>query len=122
MVVPVVLVLEDEVLISLDLEAALVDAGFAVTVARSCAEASDFLADRLPDVAVLDVRLSDGECRVAAKKLVAEGVPFIVHSALLSEHADEVFRSGTFVSKPVGTPQIVEMVRKILSTTPARKI
>jgi hypothetical protein len=31
----------------------------------------------------------------------------------MSQDANEVFRSGTFVSKPVGTPDIVNAVRKL---------
>ena len=113
MTAPVVLVLEDEELIGLDVEAALVDAGFKVTLARTCTEAANFLHGHRPDVAILDIRLRDGECRMAAQKLLAEGVPFVVHSGILSQDADAVFRSGTFVSKPAGTPDIVEIVRKI---------
>ena len=115
MVAPLVLVLEDEELISLDLEFALADAGFTVAVARSCAEAADFLADQRPDVAILDVRLRDGECTAAAQKLLAQGVPFIVHSAFVSSDADEVFRSGTLVHKPAGTPDLVKIFRELAS-------
>lgn len=115
MVAPLVLVLEDEELISLDLEFALADAGFTVAVARSCAEAADFLADHRPDVAILDVRLRDGECTVAARALLAQDVPFIVHSAFVSSDADEVFRLGTLVNKPAGTPDIVRIVRDLAS-------
>jgi DNA-binding response OmpR family regulator len=71
MALPLVLILEDEELIRMDLEAALGEAGFNVALARSCAEAADFLANHRPDVAALDVRLSDGECTAAAKKLIA---------------------------------------------------
>jgi hypothetical protein len=59
--------------------------------------------------------LSDGECTAAAKKLLADGVPFIVHSAFVANDADGVFRSGTFVSKPTGTPDIVEAVKNLLA-------
>lgn len=101
-----VLVLEDEVLISMDLEATLIDAGFAVALARSCAEAADFLDDHRPDVAIRDVRLSDGDCTVTAKALVSLGMPFILHTgALLDGERDKVLLWGhTWANQPHLTP------------------
>lgn len=110
-----ILVLEDEMLIGLDLETSLVDAGFRVTLARSCLEAEDFLADHQPDLAVLDVRLSDGECVVAARMLVEHGVPFIVHTGMLQAAQDPIFMLGTPVTKPAETPAIVDLARSILA-------
>jgi ActR/RegA family two-component response regulator len=59
---PLILVVEDEVLISLDLETGLRDAGFTVAAARSCVEATEFLNANRPDAAIVDVQLTDGEC------------------------------------------------------------
>ena len=86
------MVLEDELLISMDIELALVDAGFQVVMARSCAEADAFPADHRSDAAVLDVRLEDGDCIEAAKTLVLQGVPFVVHSGMFDDMSDPVFR------------------------------
>lgn len=113
---PLILVVEDEVLISLDLETGLRDAGFTVATARSCIEATEFLNLNRPDAAILDVQLTDGECIHAAEHLAAHGVPFIVHSALLPNDVPKAFRSGIFASKPSATPEVVEMVRKALAT------
>ncbi|RNJ42453.1 hypothetical protein B5V01_07885 [Mesorhizobium erdmanii] len=117
MLSPVVLVVEDEELISWNLEAELVEAGYTVALARSCAEAADFLDTHWPDVAVLDVRLSDGECIDAAKKLYANGVPFIVHSAFPPTDIDVAFRPGTSVSKPGGISDIVAEVTRLTAST-----
>lgn len=108
-----VLVLEDEALISLDTEAALVDAGFSVAVARSCAEAADFLAEYRPDAAVIDVQLSDGECIEVAKNLVNKGIPFVVHSGLLDDQCHPVFRLGPCLAKPADTTEIVDVVKSL---------
>jgi DNA-binding response OmpR family regulator len=108
---PVVLLLEDEMLISMALEADLSDAGFSVVAARSCREAAEFLAEHRPDAAVLDVQLSDGECIPAAQKLIDEQVPFIVHSAFLTGQTDPVFRHGTFVGKPGKPDEIVDLLK-----------
>ncbi|MGX9147981.1 response regulator [Mesorhizobium sp. 128a] len=111
---PVVLIVEDEPMIALDLEFELVEAGFAIFIATSCKEASEFLSDYCPDIAVLDVRLTDGECTEVATKLAVHGVPFIVHTALLTDEIDEVFLQGTVVKKPGGTPDLVDMVNRML--------
>ncbi|MGO4642569.1 response regulator [Mesorhizobium sp. 2RAF45] len=95
---PLVLVLEDEELISWDLEVSLAEVGYLVATARSCPQAADLLATRRPDVAVLDVLLSDGQCVDVAKKLHADDVPFVVHSALARTEVDDAFRSGTFLA------------------------
>jgi CheY-like chemotaxis protein len=110
-----ILVVEDEVLISLDVETGLKDAGFLVAVARSCVEAMAFLANIRPDAAILDVQLTDGECIHAAEHLAAQSVPFIVHSALLPKDIHPAFRSGKFISKPSATPDLVEAIRKAVA-------
>ena len=104
-------------LVALDLEASFMDAGYSVTLARSCEEATEFLDNNRPDLAVLDVRLSDGECVLAAKKLVDLGVPFIVHTGLLGNSHDPVFSLGTKVYKPAATPAIVELAGSLLGQT-----
>ncbi|OBQ70235.1 response regulator (plasmid) [Mesorhizobium loti] len=113
MLAPLVLVLEDEELISWDLEVLLAEAGYLVATARSCAQAAGFLDTRRPDVAILDILLSDGQCVDVAKKLRADGVPFIVHSALAPTEVDDAFRSGTFLVKPAGILDIVGAVTKL---------
>jgi len=110
---PLVLVLEDEELISWDLEVSLAEVGYLVATARSCAQAADLLATRRPDVAVLDVLLSDRQCVDVAKKLHADDVPFVVHSALARTEVDDAFRSGTFLAKPAGILDIVGAVTKL---------
>ncbi|MER8481369.1 hypothetical protein [Mesorhizobium sp. M1322] len=112
----VVLVAEGEPFIALDLELALCDAGFTVFLAASCEEAQRWLADERPAVAVLVVRLTDGECAAAARTLVLMGVPFVVHTGVIPEGFDSAFASGKFIAKAVGPQEIVALVR---STIPA---
>ncbi|WP_172351838.1 response regulator [Mesorhizobium sp. NZP2298] len=110
-----VLVLEDEVLISMDVEEALIEAGFHVAALRSCVDAAAFLADHRPDAAVLDVRLTDGDCSAIARHLVDQGVPFVVHTGMISEGQDPVFLLGARVTKPAGATAIVDRVKALLT-------
>ncbi len=79
--VKTVLVVEDELFVALDVQDVVegtgcrVDGPYATIV-----ETLDALAAGLPDCAVLDVRLRDGEVFPAADRLHAAGVPIIFHS------------------------------------------
>ena len=67
---PTVLIVEDEILIALDVEAALSCAGFEVCgIAHSEAEAMKMAADCRPDLAIVDIGLSPGDGRNVAKAL-----------------------------------------------------
>ena len=92
MAAPLALVLEDEALVAMDLESALLEDGFSVVLARSCSDAFSFLEGSRPDVAILDVRLPDGDCKIVARTLAQLGVPFIVYTgALLEKQRGSVF-------------------------------
>ncbi|QND66647.1 hypothetical protein HB777_23845 [Mesorhizobium loti] len=60
---PVVLVLEDEVLIGIEFEAALAERGFDVTLVHLCTDAAAWLTAHRPAAAILDVKLRDGRLR-----------------------------------------------------------
>jgi DNA-binding response OmpR family regulator len=79
-----VLVVEDEALIALDLEARLGRHGWRVLgPAATVAQALRLLEDGevLPDVALLDVNLRGEAATAVAERLRALGVPFVVTSA-----------------------------------------
>ena len=80
-----VLLVEDELLIALDLQLSLEDAGADVVMADGVATGFAALARcraaaALPHVALLDVRLGDGEVFPVADELSAAGVPIVFHS------------------------------------------
>lgn len=88
----VCLLLEDEPLISMDLEMTLGAAGFDVTSVMSCEEANDWLEICRPDIVVVDIELRDGRSDRVVERLVEDKVPFIVHSGdHPGMHADRVF-------------------------------
>lgn len=80
-----VLLVEDELLVAFDVQDMIEAAGFSVDGPYvSVDEAIAGLGRHLPDCAVLDVQLQDGEVFPVADLLHAAGVPFVFHSG----HAD----------------------------------
>ncbi|MEQ9631505.1 MAG: response regulator, partial [Roseovarius sp.] len=80
------LVCEDEFVVALDLKLLIEEFGFEVMgpfAKRS--DALEILDKGLPDVALLDVRLKDGEVFPLADKLVDLGVPIVFHSGHIFE-------------------------------------
>lgn len=69
------LLLEDEPLISMDLEATLADAGFAVVPVMTCADALAWLDGHTPDVVVVDIMLRDGPSDAVVEKLIGSEIP-----------------------------------------------
>lgn len=64
------LIVEDELLVAVEVEAALLDAGYDVSgIATSEAEALTLADARPPSMAVVDVRLSPGDGKRVARKL-----------------------------------------------------
>jgi len=77
------MIVEDQALIGMSLEAFLEDAGFEVAgVFMSKAHALQWLENDVPDVAVLDLMIKDGTSLEVAGMLKKLGVPFAVYSGL----------------------------------------
>jgi DNA-binding response OmpR family regulator len=75
------LVVEDQVLVGLSIEAYLNDVGIEVGASfRSEADALRWLAGERPDFAIVDYALSDGPCLALAAALRRNGIPFVVYS------------------------------------------
>lgn len=77
---PFCVIIEDQVLIAMSLEAYLEDVGFAVHTLTSIAQAQAWLKDNTPELAILDFMLRDGPATQLAGELHSRGVPFIVYS------------------------------------------
>ena len=77
-----VLLAEDEGLISLALEDALDEAGFRIAGPFAhCAHALEWLQHNTPDAALLDIELADGPCTEVARILHRRGVLIVFFSA-----------------------------------------
>lgn len=77
------MIVEDQALIGMSLEAFLEDAGYRVEGPfMSNAQAMQWLASETPDIALLDVMLKDGTSVEIARALKSRGIPFVVYSGL----------------------------------------
>jgi DNA-binding response OmpR family regulator len=107
-----VLLLEDEALIAVALQADLEEAGYAVAGPFvTCANALEWLTSRRPDLAILDTVLKDGPCKEVALTLTRQGVPFLVYSG----HREDLntlpeLASAAWVEKPATAEMILKAV------------
>lgn len=110
-----VLLLEDEALIAVALQADLEDAGYTVAGPFvACAAALGWLESQKPDLAILDTVLRDGPCKEVALKLTDQGVPFLIYSG----HAEDVNRlpglaSVNWIEKPATAQVLVRALAQL---------
>lgn len=109
-----ILVVEDEAMIALEIEDALLQAGFDVLgPAGSVAHALKLLDDRRPDAAVLDVTLVGEKVTPVAILLQSLGIPFILatasDSAELARH--QILADARNLGKPTDLAHLVDVVR-----------
>lgn len=111
-----VLLLEDQPLISLDVEEALAEKGMRnVTTLRSQKEALAWLDGTAPDFVLLDLYLDDGDSQPILAHLQRGSIPFMIYtgSEMPPEWDAGLFVGGDWVSKP-GDPDV--LADKILAT------
>lgn len=108
-----VLLVEDELLIALDLQLSIEDEGADVALADGvrtglAAIAEGEARDLMPDIALLDVRLGDGEVFPVADLLAERGVPIVFHSGhAQSEDLAEAYPGAAVLSKPAPIDRLV---------------
>jgi DNA-binding NtrC family response regulator len=95
------MIVEDQTLIGLSLEAYMEEMGFrACPVFPSAAEALAWLATNAPTVAVLDYSLRDGPCTTLTGVLAQRSIPFIIYSGCKRSFARRELQSVPWISKP----------------------
>lgn len=108
--VPRILIVEDDPVMSMHLEALVAETIVSeVFTAASVAEATIAL-DRRPDYALLDVEVADGTTYDLAIRLSAAGIPFVFVSASDRQALPAALRSVTFVTKPYDDGEIVALL------------
>ncbi len=112
-----VLVAEDEFIIGVDLCDTVEEAGYEVEGPYDTANSAiDALERRKPDLAILDVRLDDGEVFPLAEKLMAANVPVIFHSGEVSPNeVSGRYPQAHALAKPCPPDQIIETMRAALA-------
>ncbi len=111
-----VLLVEDQMLIAMDVEMMLNDAGIEnVVTAPSAAEALRRLQDFTPDVAVLDVNLGAGTSAPVAQELQRLGVPFLFATGYGDRSMIPAGCEGVPVlPKPYESEPLIKALREIL--------
>lgn len=115
-----VLVVEDEMLLALDYETQLQEAGARVLgPAPREAKALDLLAHERPDAAVVDLNLHGDQPAELARMLVERQVPFVV----VTGYGDRLFsepalQAAPRLHKPVQAADLVRQLRQAVDRMP----
>lgn len=112
----VILIVEDELLIAMDIETVLNDAGYVTTVSfANCADAQAWLKQTRPAAAILDINLREGSSGPVAQQLIDQSVPFIVSSGeRFSSQHEAVFQAGTWIGKPIDRDELLASLANCL--------
>jgi DNA-binding response OmpR family regulator len=113
-----ILVVEDDAAVARGLQYLLVQEGWSVTLARSAEEALQAMTDRVPDLAILDVRLPGMSgfelCRQMRRTMT---IPIMMLTARIDE-IDKVLGlelgADDYVTKPFTPRELVSRVRALL--------
>lgn len=111
-----IFLVEDEAFIAMAIIDTLTDAGATlVEHAMSLAEAEASLDEAAFDVAILDLRLPDGNTNALAKRLVDQGVPIVFHSGHAEiEMLKSDYPSARICHKPCKHSEFVVAVQELL--------
>ena len=115
-----ILVLEDEPLIVVDLEYALVDAGARVLVAARSADALALLDAERIDGAVLDLTLGgEDTCEAVALRLIELGIPYLLHTGDEPRHGALLARlAAPRIAKPYPSVRLAARLERLLEHRP----
>lgn len=118
-----VLVVDDEPNIVLSVEFLLKQAGYEVRVARSGEEAVKAVAERVPDLIVLDVMMPTLDGYHVCETIRADSKLRSVRILMLTAKSRDVERekalalgADDYITKPFSTRELVERVKTILGT------
>lgn len=113
---PCCMIVEDQALIGMSLEASLEEAGFTVVGPfMSCAQAMQWLEHNSPDLAVLDVMIKDGTSLQIASELKGRDVPFAVYSGLPRKaECPPEMRDAPWLEKPVSREMLARTLAGLI--------
>jgi DNA-binding response OmpR family regulator len=105
------LIVEDDGIIALDLEAHLADAGATVALAKTSDEARSLLGSTRFDAAILDVHLRDGNSYSIADELRRQETPFVFLSGYLTIRVG--YTDIPFLPKPYSAPKVIAAIEAL---------
>jgi DNA-binding NtrC family response regulator len=117
-----ILVVEDEALIALSIEAQLQDMGFDTMVATTIEQAFDLLSRPKICLAVLDYNVHGQNTTGIAEALRLRSVPFVVCSGSQFQDMATTFQGVPVISKPYADDALESAVRKAMSTSPRTRL
>ena len=114
---PRCLIVEDQTLISMSLEAYLEEMGWSIAGQfGNSAGALKWLETNTPDAAIIDFMLQDGPCIELARALRRRGVPFLVYSGRRREpDTPPEFRDVPWLEKPLARTELVRALSELRS-------
>lgn len=111
-----ILVVEDEALIAMDLQALLEEAGYRVLgPANSSVAALELLQGDNPDVALLDVNLGRSDVFSVANELAARGAKLIFLTGHTAQKLPQAHRHRPLVAKPYLPHVLLKAVQQVLA-------
>ena len=114
-----VLVVEDEVLIAMEIEAALRDGGCEVLgPAGDIEEATRLIGGEHCDAALLDANLNGRKVDAIAAALTREGVPFAFITGYGADGLPKGFRDAMIIAKPFNKHQLLSALAVLLQRRP----
>jgi len=108
-----ILVVEDEVLIALDIQMHLEDAGWSVYgPVGNVMQAQALLQDRRPAFAVLDINLGKNTSFAVADELAERQIPFVFLSGGTRDVLPDRFANRDLLQKPIRFEDLVDLLRR----------
>lgn len=109
-----VLLVEDEPLISMMLEDEMTERGYAVVGTPSTVErALQVLSETMPDFAIVDFKLPDGDCHAVARELERRHIPFVLLTGALIDSTDIQFAKVEVLAKPVEMDKLTKALARL---------
>lgn len=113
---PVILVAEDEAIVAHDLCDTVEEAGYIVEGPfHDPSSAMLAFQKQKPDVAILDINLAGGTAYSLAERMMAEDVPVIFHSGMVtSDEVQALYPKASALAKPCPPSVIIDTVQQAL--------
>ncbi|HEX2652506.1 MAG TPA: PAS domain S-box protein [Xanthobacteraceae bacterium] len=110
-----IIIVEDEILLALDIEHILTEAGYHVVGrAGTLDKAKDLIADTSCDLALLDANLAGARVDDLALALAIRRIPFLFATGYGKEGTPQGFRDVPVLAKPFSAEQLLSAVERLL--------